>query len=697
MDASLPDILDEFRNRAGKGVAWVKALEWIASRLGMPIPENELKLAIIRHGAFLMDDGDWSVRLKAPLFLGRPFIVLPTAFELERGIFMPGGNLLPFLPFDIHPSGAEFKSRGRALALLPCELPDDELEKRYASFGREEGAVLIGIDDCEAEALDAPVPASDRLTRTRVFEASSLYGDPEFSPELGLRLRMTRPGCFEIGPLLRGDAPRKAERRRCQQILATAFDRVFSFFGNELGMDGQIAQAYSFAFGDEWPDIVPAFSEFLESDLAPSIASFGMDTRLVPRGMDAEASGDRADPGHPDPNGRAANRILASMGLPLRAPEIEALIRSLPRPAPDEAMEKLREVFPESAAFSKRPELLAALEGLAAYVRGRGNPFQEARIAPLRERALGCLLRSLSASMRLRREAAPTRENELDFLSVDQLIAELRGIIEFLNAPSPLGDERLSELSRSIGEVGAALEIYLSPRQASSRGPDEEEFGDGSFAPRQPALASRARASARPTAARAPRTAPPDRDTFILSLSVAGLKPSVSRVVTIPGTASLAFLSRCILTAFSWSGRRLHCFRVDDRIYGKIDANSLPMEQDEALECLGGLGLSPGDRFEYEYDFGSSWIVSISVSDKAPGERGAKPACLSGRGAAPPEDCGGPLAYSRLVGVWKAGASAEYDELRSRAGPDWDPDEFEPEPVNAALAALPPGQGGRKW
>jgi hypothetical protein len=677
MDASLLDRLDEFRTRAENGSAWIQAREWIQARAGFPIRETELKLAICRHGAFLMDDRDWSLHLKTACFSGRDFFVFPTDFELAQGVFLPGGNLLPFLPYDLHPAEAEFRYQGLRLPPLSCELPEKDLERRYAFFGKEEAFVLIGIDGYEANPKAGEPAASPFLARTRIIDAAAVYADPAFSAERGLVLRMTEAGVYVVRPARAEDAPGKAQKRKNHKALASAFDRVFAFFGPEIGMDGQIAQAYWFAFGDEGSAILPAFTEFMESEWAPAISALGMDTLLCPPGAEAELLWASEGSAHPDPSGRDANRILESLGLPLRTPEIEAMIRSLPNADPDEVMENLSGVFSNTSFFAQRKELLSCLKGLAAYAKSSADPFQEPLVRPLREQALGHLLGSLQATARLQVGAGASREKRQDLVSVNQLISELRGIIAFLNAPSPLSAERLSELSGAIGEIGAALDILISALSTTAV---------ASIDPSRPM----------PRAA-APRKRPAaiDSDAFTLSLSLAGLKPPVSRVLSVPGGASLAFLSECVLAAFSWSGRHLHCFRIGEEIFGKRDANSLAQEFDEAEAFLGNLGLRKGSRFEYEYDFGSSWIVIVSVSGTCPPEKTDRPACISGRGASPPEDCGGPLAYARLLAAWKNKTSADYDRLKRTMGAAWDPVEFEPRAVNAALESLY-GQGSVK-
>lgn len=57
-----------------------------------------------------------------------------------------------------------------------------------------------------------------------------------------------------------------------------------------------------------------------------------------------------------------------------------------------------------------------------------------------------------------------------------------------------------------------------------------------------------------------------------------------------------------------------------------------------------------GDRFRYQYDLGDKWTHDILVENiLPPGSAFEYPVCLSGKGACPPEDCGGIRGYSWLV------------------------------------------------
>jgi len=59
--------------------------------------------------------------------------------------------------------------------------------------------------------------------------------------------------------------------------------------------------------------------------------------------------------------------------------------------------------------------------------------------------------------------------------------------------------------------------------------------------------------------------------------------------------------------------------------------------------------LGPKDRVRYTYDFGDNWehdIVLEKVMEPDAGD--GRPVLLAGKGARPPEDCGGPWGYAEL-------------------------------------------------
>jgi hypothetical protein len=109
------------------------------------------------------------------------------------------------------------------------------------------------------------------------------------------------------------------------------------------------------------------------------------------------------------------------------------------------------------------------------------------------------------------------------------------------------------------------------------------------------------------------------------------------------------------------------------------------------------------ERFVYEYDFGDSWIHDLRLETTLPiNPRKIYPMCVAGKCSAPPEDCGGPLAFManrHYYTEFGRGKSAddlddfmdEFDDEESDNSSDHDPDRFNRRQINRALAKLATG------
>ena len=124
-----------------------------------------------------------------------------------------------------------------------------------------------------------------------------------------------------------------------------------------------------------------------------------------------------------------------------------------------------------------------------------------------------------------------------------------------------------------------------------------------------------------------------------LRVVVRGLSPLIVRVVDVPVETSLRSLHGVLLECFGWSGECLHVFEIRGRSYsssGYVEAES------SRGVTLGSLGLRPGERFCWRYDFCSGWVIDIRVEGLADVDQVR---VVSGRRAGPPEWVGGPDAF----------------------------------------------------
>jgi hypothetical protein len=148
-------------------------------------------------------------------------------------------------------------------------------------------------------------------------------------------------------------------------------------------------------------------------------------------------------------------------------------------------------------------------------------------------------------------------------------------------------------------------------------------------------------------------------------------KPPVWRRVQVRADTTFTALHQIIQAAFGWSDTHLHSFEYDGEQIGAPDPDWDNECVDETETALDEVLLGPKDRVRYTYDFGDDWehdIVLEKVLEPDVGDRRA--VLLTGRGACPPEDCGGPWGYAERKeagGFDPASFDLEHAQRRVRA------------------------------
>ena len=83
-------------------------------------------------------------------------------------------------------------------------------------------------------------------------------------------------------------------------------------------------------------------------------------------------------------------------------------------------------------------------------------------------------------------------------------------------------------------------------------------------------------------------------------------------------------------------------------------------------------------RALYEYDFGDDWHHTVLLEKILPVDKGrVYPVCIGGRRACPPEDCGGPLGYARMLEILGDPEHEEHEGMMTWLGGSFDPESFE--------------------
>lgn len=171
--------------------------------------------------------------------------------------------------------------------------------------------------------------------------------------------------------------------------------------------------------------------------------------------------------------------------------------------------------------------------------------------------------------------------------------------------------------------------------------------------------------------------------TYQLKITLRHCTPPIWRRVLVPGELDLDDLHKVIQTAMGWTDSHLHGFRKGQRVFmcpefeGDLDDEDTFIGLDEVCPEV-------GDRLDYDYDFGDGWEHEILV-EKITAQPWAPPRCLDGARACPPEDCGGPPGYQRLVSVLE-GLEDAAEEFEFE--PDFNPECFDLQVTNANLVML---------
>lgn len=190
--------------------------------------------------------------------------------------------------------------------------------------------------------------------------------------------------------------------------------------------------------------------------------------------------------------------------------------------------------------------------------------------------------------------------------------------------------------------------------------------------------------------------------TYQFKIQIKGItKPPVWRRVLVPDTYTFLQFHQVIQYAFNWSD--YHLFEFIDKMYDMNVRISEVNEEDDwfypvktqdaaKVKLKSYFGKDVSKKLLYLYDFGDSWYHTITL-EAVLDEKIQKPKCLAGKGACPPEDCGGIYGYEQMKKIFKEDPDGEGAmEYREWLGLDenenWDPNLFNLDETNGSLALL---------
>jgi hypothetical protein len=131
-------------------------------------------------------------------------------------------------------------------------------------------------------------------------------------------------------------------------------------------------------------------------------------------------------------------------------------------------------------------------------------------------------------------------------------------------------------------------------------------------------------------------------------------KPPVWRKVLVPETFTFHRFHQVIQAAFGW--KNAHLYQFSEKEYGAGEAIGIPTEDEDEWETpvtdsrekkLKDIFFKEGKKYVYIYDLGDDWVHKITL-EKIIDVNKAKASCIDGKGACPPENCGGVWGYEEI-------------------------------------------------
>ncbi len=135
-------------------------------------------------------------------------------------------------------------------------------------------------------------------------------------------------------------------------------------------------------------------------------------------------------------------------------------------------------------------------------------------------------------------------------------------------------------------------------------------------------------------------------EVYRLHVWIRQISPMIWRRLLVRSDSTIADLHYTLQIAFGWSDGHLNRFHIHGQDYGVYHDGGISFSSSADRVRLCDFKFRKNERFLYEYDFGDCWQHEVRVETfSIPDNNRHYPYCVNGKRRAPPEDCGGPLAF----------------------------------------------------
>ena len=150
-------------------------------------------------------------------------------------------------------------------------------------------------------------------------------------------------------------------------------------------------------------------------------------------------------------------------------------------------------------------------------------------------------------------------------------------------------------------------------------------------------------------------TVQPHNQIYQFRINLKKITPMIWRRILIQNDKTLADLHYVIQIVMGWTDYHLNEFIIHGKRYTIANNIGMPSANGSSGKNvkLSDLKLRLNRRFLYSYDFTANWEFEIRLEKILPvNPKKTYPTCISGSGASPDEECGGPSQFNWLRDQW---------------------------------------------
>lgn len=659
---------------------------------------------------------------QANYFHHAQFRVLPTDFELERGILIPGHRFVPFMNPLVFPALAAVSCNGKKIKTKTVQIPFAEAIKYGQMFGWN-GSVNYLVADKPAnesvlQKIDNTKSFATASVRVKVFDMATFYTGHNFQQGDYLLLKVEdwkdcQYSCVHC-PASQLDKNMLQSHR---QQLETALAKSVTMLGSLASACEQLAYAFFLggkellaAPGYNLPDFL-AYSQrlFLHDILRDATFWPGKEKPPAAKLWEAHRVAEEAW------NEEPICDLMEELQMALSGMETEAFIKECLHQGITDPQQIFRHIWPqefsqllEQNAKTKKFDKLFA--DVCSRLAKQYQPASYTRVAPYRKQILDALTSNLLWFIRfdVMLLMAETFCQDLLF-EMQQVRSKLQVMVIAFNSGDDVITGMETDIARNIELLVRKLQLLQEDVSLRLNGTDTVKLSKVvKKAARDIALeqgieemmesqSPGGKKSKKPGKNKDKAKPQGDPDTvYRLRIELLDMPIPIWRTVEVTGDETLADLHAIIQIAMGWEDCHMHSFHIDGVEYGGEPEDDMfggfgGFAEDESLDeseyKVGQVIEAKGMRFMYEYDFGDSWQHEITVEAIGTREAGKNyPLCLDGKGACPPDDCGGAPGFARLLKIMKNRKHREYNEMLDWLGGEpFDPNAFDIDDVNEQL------------